>query len=1034
MKRPAASVHGLAGRVAPVPLLALAAAALAALVVAAGGPWTSGQGYYDRTDGRTTSGGLSVGVFADIADAQLEKNTLTFYGNTEVYLPAEPPPTTPTLGTAPGSLTTNDPAYLADPRVAPQFTFFDNALHASNAPAAHNTILITADASHVSPNADGCAVAEVRSSRSGSVITVQLAPTRETPNGSGRTYYQAFVRILDPRDEDVEYESSDGPACAGDGTGAANLQTGAAQADAAAILARHGDRLTVSVQGAGQLSLEVDGEGPELSGIEPAHESALRPSRLDFAFEVRDDDSGLRHDGELVITLDGDYTQVNADRDHDTTNEPLSVASGTRFSGNGDAADIDLQVWRSGAGASAAPDITDTGRWTLTSDRPGVAYAFSAPGNNVDEGAYRMQLTARDRAGNVATTDASFDDDGDQPYEFTVDDTEPRVIAAATGVGYDLHAEKEIADRSSIMLDFGEPVRGSMIDPELVAVAGHRLTEIIYLTGRSPLTATLSGEIVDDPRSRIYLRLDPELGSDETPDIVLLGGLVQDLAGNLNDSQTITAEDGLAPRFEAGVIALAEGETLPSESGDEGGRPIVNGRGEFVVDVRSDEELRRRPVVYFVGIGAEEEQTESGKGTGDYVYSIRSIQTGASITEQEDALHWRRAYKASGLGGLGALVGVVVYALDDENNAVGTPGWTPRAPQNRPPAVSDALDLEAMDEAGLLLELDREFNGGAAPDLRVAPPRGQAHNETESANPFVSIRFTVEGEEYAACPSGGCGGDNPDAEFADSHGVVRISEITLNGADASARLSRVDASQFALAARSLPQGRHEVEYTAVDNAGNEVEGEFAFSVLARSAYELQVSPGWNLISLPGTPADPSLEAVIPPGGRVQAVMSYQEGNWMTAAAEEDGSWHGDLTRIEAGYGYWLFATTFETLAPLIPEPEQTTVPPTVPVRHGWNLLGVVDLYQNPAGSPPGAGGSEADRYFGSIPWRVAYTYDAHYHRWSRFSPNDDDTAATTTGADANSDAATNADDDDPPEIANGKGYWVWSPEPGTLVP
>ena len=184
---------------------------------------------------------------------------------------------------------------------------------------------------------------------------------------------------------------------------------------------------------------------------------------------------------------------------------------------------------------------------------------------------------------------------------------------------------------------------------------------------------------------------------------------------------------------------------------------------------------------------------------------------------------------------------------------------------------------------------------------------------------------------------------------------MRITEITLNGSDASARLSRVDEAQFALQAGNLSQGRHEVAYTAVDEAGNQAEGKFAFSVLARGAYELQVTPGWNLISVPGTPTNSSLSAVIPPGAGVSAVMAYQDGNWLTAAGDEDGSWRGSLTQIEAGYGYWVFATAFATLAPLIPEPEPTSVPPTIPVTSGWNLLGVVDLFQNAPGKAPGRG-------------------------------------------------------------------------------
>ncbi len=1004
---------------------------LAALVVAAFASLlllpASGQ-TFDLTEGTTSSGGFTVGVFSDISDAQLAKNTgPNTYG---AYPPANPPFSPFTSGvTNADEHTVNDTAYLANPLVDTQYTYFDNTLYVSNNPAAHNTILITVEQSRVTANADGCAEATVRSGRGS--IKVQMPATTTT---GGNTYYQAFVRVLDPRAElpaGMEYESSDGPDCVQDTTtdpSPPNYAQGVTQADLPSILARHGETVTVSIAGSGQVSLEVDGEGPELNEIMPEHDSAWRSSRLDFAFEVRDDDSGLRHDAELVVSADGDRTQVNGDRDQVTAGEPLTVRSGGQISPNGKAADIDLKVWRSGTAASA-PDITDIGRWTLLGDRPGVAYEFSAPGNNMDEGRYRMQVTAKDRAGNETVTDSSFDDEGDQPYEFAIDDTEPSVRAVLAGVGYDLSEEKEVPDRSSIMVDFGEPVQPG-IDPERITVSGHRVVGIVH-PGRlsDDETATdIDGGPIDDPRSRIYLRLESELGSNETPDLLLFGGIIHDLAGNPNDSVDRTAEDTVAPLFTVGLAALAEGATLapgplPVRQEDDP-RPVANGRGEFVVDVRSDEEVRRRPAVYFVGIDAVE-GTKNGQGTGKYVYTIRSVQTGSALVEQEDPLHWRRAYEASRLTGLGELIGVIVSAEDENRNVFSTPGWKPGSRDN--PSDGDTLDLAAMDKAGLLLELDTDFNDGEPPELRVTPRRGQQDNETESARPIVAMLFSAEGKEYAVCPSDGCGGDNPDAEFSDTHGMVRITEVTLNGSDASARLSRVDDGQFALQAGNLAQGRHEVAYTAVDEAGNEAEGEFAFSVLARGAYELQVSPGWNLVSVPGTPADPSLNAVIPPGAGVSTVMSYQDSNWLTAAVNEEGSWQGSLTQIEAGYGYWVFATSFATLAPLIPETEPTSVPPTVRVTHGWNLIGVVDLFQNAPGKAPGANGGgsgEADDYFTSIDWRVAYTFDPQYHRWVRIAPEDDE----------NDDASSTSVDDEPPEIVNGLGYWVWSSEPGTLVP
>ncbi len=1001
-------------------LAALIAAAFASFLLLP----ASGQ-TFDKTEGIARSGGFSVGVFSNISDAQIAKNVENTTYNT--YVPVYPVPTTATLGQTLGSHRVGDTAYLANPAVQTQYTHFDGTVFVSNDPDAHNTILITAVvSSRVTANADGCAEATVRSGRD--TITVQMPTTAVTPSDSTNTFYQAFVRVLDPRAElpqgTPDYESSDGPDCVADATATPppNYAQGVTQADLPSILGRHGDTITISIAGAGQVSLEVDGEGPELTEIMPEHDSAWRSSRLDFAFEVRDDDSGLRHDGELVRSADGDDTQVNGDRDQVTSGEPLTVRSGGSISPNGKAADIGLRV-------GSMSDITDIGRWTLLGSRPGVAYEFSARGNNFDEGRYDMRITAKDRAGNETETDSSFDDDGAQPYEFTIDDTEPSVRAVQAGVGYDTREEKEVPDRRSIMLDFGEPLR-SGIDHEQFTVSGHRVVGIVH-PGRlseDEMATDIEGNEIDDPRSRIYLRLADDLASDETPDVLLFGGVVYDLAGNPNDSVDRTAEDAVAPLFTVGLAALAEGATLtpgPLPGRKEGeGRLVANSDGEFVVDVRSDEEVRRRPTVYFVGIETNEGTKDDGTKTGEYVYTVRSMQTGSALVEQEDPLHWRRAYEASRLTGLGELIGVIVSAEDENRNVFSTPGWKPGA--SGKPADGDTLDVEAMDEAGLLLELDTDFNDDATPELRVTPRRGQEDDETESARPIVAMLFSAEGEEYALCPTGtngGCGGDNPDAEFSDSHAKVYITEITLNGGDASARLSRVDDAQFALQAGNLAQGRHEVAYTAVDEAGNEAEGEFGFSVVARGAYEIDVSPGWNLISVPGTPTDPSLNAVIPPSGGISAVMSYQDSNWLTAAVAEDGSWRGSLTEIEAGYGYWVFATSFATVAPLIPEPSTTSLPPTVRVNHGWNLLGIVDLFQNPAGKAPGAGDGdgEADNYFGSFDWRVAYTFEGQYHRWVRIAPEDDKDAEEE-------------DDDEPPEIVNGRGYWVWSAEPGTLVP
>ncbi|MCY4581243.1 MAG: hypothetical protein OXE50_00355, partial [Chloroflexi bacterium] len=590
---------------------------------------------------------------------------------------------------------------------------------------------------------------------------------------------------------------------------------------------------------------------------------------------------------------------------------------------------------------------------------------------------------------------------------------------AWTGISYApeaMQGGRETADRSWVMVDFGEAL-GEDIKPELIRVAGHEVVGVLHPAGGPPPDRTvlgraggsepaegerpidISGDLIPDVRSRIYVELARDLGASETPEVLLFGGGVQDLAGNANDSENVRTRDGIAPHLAMTVTAINPSEIPASAEARGTGRPVANTRGGFVVDVRADEDLRRRPEVYLAGIGAVRAAWEGG----------------GTLPAQEDAQHWRRTYEVSNLDGLDELFGLLVFGFDGEGN---------------------------VGEASVLLEIDREFNGGIDPEHALAPSSRMRDDETESPNPFIRIGFPAEANEYAVClPRGGCGEgtDNPGALFSDSHDRVRITAITLDGADASARLSRVSAGQFTLVARGLELGDHEVEYTAVDDAGNAYDGEFTFSVIERPPYELNVLPGWNLISFPGTPVDPSLGGVVPSGARVSPLLAYRDGDWLTAVVNQEGEWGGNLTQFEAGFGYWLFAETFVTLEPVIPAPNPTETPPTVPVRHGWNLLGVLDLFQNPAGTPPGldGGGGEADNYFGSIPWRVAYTYDTTYRLWVRSVPGAD--RAAPGGASADDPGFRLVGEGDgarvvTQEVLNGKGYWVWSAEPGTLVP
>ena len=897
------------------------------------------------------------------------------------------------------------------------------------------------------------------------------------------------------------------------------------QQEIATIFADHGDRLTITTSGSGVIELVVDGEGPEFTAITPDDNAVTRSSRLTFSFEVRDDDSGLRHDGESIISSDGDYDEINPDGDHALHSEPLSEDPGTAVSANGRSADIDVRVVENPAdGMGGAPltestDISASGTWSMVVGSPaGVAYSFSASGADRGDSHYLYQLVATDRAGNTAMTDADSDtENAAEPYVFRVDDTEPDLVEVRTGITWDSQEDKETVDRSYIALEFeaGGPDALSDVDTDRITVDGHTIVGVIHpserpvinrntpkataptgpapdgppavveappdpktrtdnslgtgditlantcsvstaptaaVPGGAPITVHSSitditpeeaaycaawesrrmylidknaydnyiqykrenpGEDIEgnsfvEPRARIYLELSEDLAADAEPDVLVADGAVFDLAGNRNKAGNVESDDWIAPSLTVTVTGTAND------------RPIVNEDGSFSVDVRSDENLRRRPVVFFVDMSAIEDTTSDD----EYSYIIDEVDEASPLTQQEDENHWARTYKRSSIDidlvsvENGKIIGVVVLGHDDRDNSGATAGWTPGDHQDAgDPARVDSLNLAKMDDADLLVEIDEEFNGDVSESAEigeVTPRSDDDGEETESSNPFVKLDFAGEDGEYDL------GG------YDDSHDTVTVTEITLNGDDVMAHLNRVSATQFSLVLRDLAVDTYTVEYVAEDEAGNELDdGEFSFEVKERQPYEIDVQPGWNLISLPATPLEPEIGSVLANNSHISPVLGYQEGDWLTAVREEDGTWRGRLTEIAGGYGYWVHARTFESVETMLSEVDPAGTLPTVPVTAGWNLLGVLDIFQNGMGDPPGEKDSdgnfasanyEADNYFSSIPWKVAYTYDTTQSLWEKATPGVTDT------------------DDDTEEILNGQGYWVWSPTPGTLVP
>ena len=965
----------------------------------------------------------------------------------------------------------------------------------------------------------GSAVATIRNTRSNTRVTAYLAPTEATDDNA--TVYQGVAFV---RDQEDAIEAHNGPcnvahvtpedeADATDTVGGFLGDDNWTHRSAAVLPARDGDTLTITVDGvSGSINLIVDGEAPEVDEIGPANGQVTNKSTVNLKFRVRDTGAGLRYDGESGQSTDQDPEPHNGDGDQ-RFNEPITK----KDPGPGDGATLDFQVYFASdddssilpylVGATCAEgtandptneaqclntdspavlvDNPDNPEFTgyrinfdpadesskygsngWTENTKGVSYSLDMTlvENTKILQKYYWQVSVTDRVGNTALTDGD-DKDGKQPFSFTVDDQDPEITVARTGIGYE-DGDGEFRSRSWIALtvensgnDGGaDRVDGGSVDPGDFTVQGHTVVDAVVpddkktCEGDDPATDRVDesaknitafdagdGDAVDggdvpkrcnfEPRARIYLELADELESDETPDIQLLGGVFRDVAGNPNVVQQFTdTEDRIAP----GISIAITSNTGTTD------RVATNSKGSFSVRVTSDEELPSFPRLWFATIvgSAEIDGDDVGDATDLMIGETSNVTNGISLQEKENNV-WETTVKVSDSakvpGEDDRILAVIVTAEDEARNSGNSAGWS----GGDAPAAGDDLDFKKLDDGGFLVEIDSELLKAVVSVLPPTNPNADVKNQTESANPYIQITFPDEAVEYGISVTDDKGTDATDddetgisykaaikdaksrptdshSDVVDAVGERTFTALTLNGENMLDDLVRVKAGEYVLAVTGLEIGEYTLAYEVMDDVGNEVaedDREFDFEVQKRQPYTVGLTPGWNLISFPGDPFNPDVGNVIGADLQADTVLGFQGGEWVTAVKNEDGRWQGTLTDIRGGYGYWVRTAVVETIATVIPPILPTSNLPTVSVISGWNLLGVVDAEQKPVHADSKF---IANNYFVSLPnWRVAYTFETRQNRWMKLLPGN------TT---------------DPSEVFNGKGYWVWSSTPGTLVP
>ncbi len=155
-------------------------------------------------------------------------------------------------------------------------------------------------------------------------------------------------------------------------------------------------------------------------------------------------------------------------------------------------------------------------------------------------------------------------------------------------------------------------------------------------------------------------------------------------------------------------------------------------------------------------------------------------------------------------------------------------------------------------------------------------------------------------------------------------------------------------------------------------------------VAAAVAGDIAVAPGWNLLSLPTTPADPSPQTVFGPmGSSLRRAFAYDACDtadpWKVYdPADAAGS---DLTSVDERLGLWVEASQASSL------PSPGTAPPstTIHLCSGWNLVGFPAEQARPVASALISIAGKYQRVFGydasdlADPWEV---YDVGVPAWA----------------------------------------------------
>jgi len=688
------------------------------------------------------------------------------------------------------------------------------------------------------------------------------------------------------------------------------------------------DRPVIQASDSGRITIGYDDGDPVITVEAAVDVESDLPS---FDTESPTDASAA---SDVSGSLSIEITDAESGVDTDTVEFSVSItgqafADATKISGD----DVTTTVTDGTVAASVSLDDVED---ALDAD-------FSVDNLDVD---LTWWVEASDDAGNSDITDSDSDTAGDQAYTVNLDTAAPSMSTNVfTGDWWNADDEQIEGDRrlgvgsylpgtaknTSIRIEFSDDLDGDTVAGSDFTVDGVAAEDALHF---------------DDSATNVFLvvaALDP----DATPEIELTG-VVSDSAGNAVATGTRTAADGIAPTATISVSAALSD-------------------GDVDITVTTDEDIRTPtsgPRLYVQGRDPADGDTELA-AVGD---GITVAAPTASRTTGEN--EW-----SFSLEDIDSTTYTVLVEAEDRDRNRKTVG-----------------EFDPDDDDAVSFEIDTALSTTVDGDASVAPVTSPADGATESLTDIFIIEIDWPGED----------GEYP----LDSNDTVSLTKAVLNEGEDDERnllaadvlldedgddertltgedLARTDDNiEFTIDVPDIGLGDHTLTFNAEDDAGNSLAADavITFTVETSPPFELTLSRGINMVSLPGDPADGDINTTFGDVEEVLTIFTRGEDNRTQVAYRDPANpdtFIGNLDSIDATRGYGIEVSATVTVEIDVPALDATSKPPRLLSNGGeWSFVPVISLL--PVGSSDTARVGEivegsliaADAYLGSD-WDIA---------------------------------------------------------------